>query len=451
MAAESPLRITYLTAGAAGMYCGSCMHDNTLARALLELGVDVQLVPMYTPIQTDELDVTVEQVFFGGLNVFLQQRFRLFRHLPKALDRVLDRPRLLRWLGSRGIQTSARQLGELTVSMLRGSAGCQRKEVQRLCEWLARGPRPHLVNLTNVLVAGCAADLSRVLQVPITVTLQGDDIFLEELPSAYRGQALQLIQGLAPHVDAFLVHSDYYATHMAEYLGVPRQKFRRVPLGIDVHGYPLRWEDEPAETRSPTPLKIGYLARLAPEKGLHVLVDAFLLLHQLVPDLPPVRLLVAGWLGKQHQQYAESQFAKLDAAGLGDRYEYLGSVDRQQKQQLLNQLDLFSVPAVYREPKGLYVLEALAAGVPVVLPHHGAFPELIEATGGGCLVVPDNPQALADGLLALLRDAPARRQLARAGQRRVHQRFHARIMAEETLAVFRQVVAQARGGLRADS
>ena len=133
------------------------MHDNTLARALVRLGVDVQLVPMYTPIQTDEADVSVDQVFFGGINVYLQQQFRLFRYLPRVFDRLLDSPRLLRWVGSRGIETQAAQLGELAVSMLQGSAGFQRKEVQRLCRWLSQGPAPHLINLTNLLVAGCAA------------------------------------------------------------------------------------------------------------------------------------------------------------------------------------------------------------------------------------------------------------------------------------------------------
>ncbi len=158
---QTPLRITYLTAGAAGMYCGSCMHDNTLARALVRLGVDVQLVPMYTPIQIDEQDMSRQQVFFGGINVYLQQRFRLFRYLPRFLDRALDRPGLLRWIGSRGIETKANLLGDLAVSMLKGSAGFQRKEVQRLCQWLGQGPAPHLINLTNILVAGCVPDLRR--------------------------------------------------------------------------------------------------------------------------------------------------------------------------------------------------------------------------------------------------------------------------------------------------
>lgn len=444
MESTPPLRITYLTAGAAGMYCGSCMHDNTLARALVRLGVDVQLVPMYTPIQTDESDVSVDRVFFGGINVYLQQRFRLFRYLPSALDRILDRPGLLRWIGSRGIETEASELGELAVSILKGSEGFQKKEVQRLCQWLSRDPRPQLINLTNMLVAGCVPDLRAALQVPITVTLQGDDIFLEQLPELHRQQALEQIRRIAAHVDAFLVHSDYYGDFMADYLNLPRARFRRVPLGVDTDGYALRWEaDDVAAIEEPAAWKIGYLARLAPEKGLDVLVDAFVLLHQEMQLPIPARLLIAGWLGKQHESYAAEQFAKLDQAGLGDHYEYLGSISLAAKQKLLSELDLFSVPAVYREPKGIYVLEALAGGAPVVLPRHGAFPELLAATGGGQLVEPNNPSQLAAAMHRLLLDPTQRCRLAQAGQRAVHQRLNAETMARETLEVFQQVLAEA--------
>ncbi len=435
-----PLRITYLTPGAAGMYCGSCMHDNTLARALSRLGVDVQLVPLYTPIQTDETDVTVDQVFFGGINVYLQQRSDLFRRLPNVLDRILDWPRLLRWIGSRGIETDASQLGDLAISMLRGSAGFQRKEVARLCRWLSSQPAPHLINLSNVLIAGCVPDLRAALGVPITVTLQGDDVFLEALPSKYRREALEQIRRLASHVDAFLVHSQYYADFMADYLGVPGAKFRRIPLGIDVDGYPPRQATDTAGDAPEKPLHIGYLARLAPEKGLHILIDAFLLLQH-ESGLPPIRLLIAGWLGKRHRQYAQTQFAKLESAGLGDSFEYLGTLSRAEKVALLSRLDLFSVPATYGESKGLYVLESLAAGTPVVQPNLGAFPELLAQTGGGQLIAANDPASLAHALHQLLRNSELRRELGRVGQETVHQRFNAQTMAQQTLSVWQDIIA----------
>ncbi|MCZ6539665.1 MAG: glycosyltransferase family 1 protein, partial [Chloroflexi bacterium] len=52
------MKVAYLTAGAGGMYCGSCMRDNTLAAALLRSGRDVVLIPIYSPIRTDEADVS---------------------------------------------------------------------------------------------------------------------------------------------------------------------------------------------------------------------------------------------------------------------------------------------------------------------------------------------------------------------------------------------------------
>src|SRR3954447_10334580 len=111
------MRIAYITAGAAGMFCGSCLHDNTLVAALTRLGHDALLIPTYTPIRTDEDDVSQKRVFFGGINVYLQQKFAFFRHTPWLLDRLFDWPRLLRWVARFAVKTQAQELGELTVSM----------------------------------------------------------------------------------------------------------------------------------------------------------------------------------------------------------------------------------------------------------------------------------------------------------------------------------------------
>src|SRR5215203_3777761 len=92
------MKIAFITAGAAGMYCGSCMKDNTLVAALNRLVHDALLIPTYTPIRTDEEDISQQRVFFGGINVYLQQKSWLFRHTPRWLDRLFDLPRLLRWV-----------------------------------------------------------------------------------------------------------------------------------------------------------------------------------------------------------------------------------------------------------------------------------------------------------------------------------------------------------------
>jgi glycosyltransferase involved in cell wall biosynthesis len=429
-----PLRIIYLTAGAAGMYCGSCMHDNTLAAALTRLGADIQLIPVYTPIRTDETDVSVDRVFLGGINVYLQQRFRLFRYLPAVLDRVLSRPWLLRWATSQASDVSLDALGALTVSMLQGLQGFQRKEVRQLCQWLATSVRPDVVVLSNVLIGGCIPEIKRALHVPVLVTLQGDDVFLDSLPAPHQARAIAEIRRLTAEVDGFLVHSQYYADFMAGYLGITPEKLQRVPLGIDTRDFPTASGTEPDG-----PPTVGYLARLAPEKGLHVLVEAFQRLRTL-PGTEHARLRVAGWLGNSQREYAAAQWRTLQDAGLGDAFQYDGSVDRAGKLEFLRQLHVVSVPTTYQDPKGLFVLEALAAGVPVVQPAHGAFPELIAATGGGRLTTPDDPQALATTLHALLTDGQQRRALGAAGQRAVHERFHAEAMARATLDVLQRYV-----------
>ena len=431
MAKRNP-KIAYLTAGAAGMYCGSCMHDNTLASALTRLGVDVQLIPTYTPIRTDEEDVSIDQVFFGGINVFLEQQIPGYRFLPGVVRSLLDRPSLIRWATRRASSTSPQSLGAITVSMLRGDHGYQAKEVAKVCDWLSKTAHPDLVNFSNVLIAGCVPHLKRELNVPVLVTLQGDDIFLESLPEPFKSQTLAEIRTLVEHIDAFLTHSHYYAAFMSEYLGIPPEKFRVVPLGIDTRGFPAL--DESAGTRPGAPQVIGYLARLAPEKGLHVLVDAFIELRQRRATRD-VRLEIAGWLGESNRSYAEAEFAKLRAAGLQDHFHYAGSIGREEKVAFLHRLDVFSVPTTYREPKGLFVLEALAAGVPVVLPSHGAFPELLAATGGGRLVTPNDPIALADELEKTLLDQPGRHRLGHDGAKIVHERYNAEVMARMTLDV----------------
>ena len=432
------MRLAYLTAGAAGMFCGSCMHDNTLAAALTRIGVDVQLIPTYTPIRTDELDVSVDRIFFGGVNVFLQQKFVLFRHLPPLIDRLFDQPRFLRWVTSRGIEVNPKELGALTVSMLRGKHGHQRKEVHRLCRWLASSARPDLIIMTNLLIGGCIPEIKRALNVPVLVTLQGDDVFLDSLPEPYRQQAMEQIARLIDSVDGFLVHSRFYAEAMREYFGLPPERIYQVPLGIDTNDF-LPFRDRSARKPSDPPRRVGYLARLSPEKGLHILVDAFIDLRRRT-GFEDVQLRVAGWLGNEHRQYAEAEFAKLRVAGLQDAFHYEGVVDRAGKIALLSGLDVFTVPTTYRDPKGLFVLESLAAGVPVVQPHHGAFPELLEITGGGCLVEPGNPRALADQLAGLLSDPQRRLAMGTSAQAIVHQHLNSRCMAEGTAAVLRRFV-----------
>jgi glycosyltransferase involved in cell wall biosynthesis len=426
------MRIAYITAGAAGMYCGSCMHDNTLVAALIREGHDAILVPTYTPIRTDEIDVSQKRVFFGGVNVYLQEKFWLFRHTPWFLDRPLNARRLLLWVSRFAVKTEASELGELTVSMLEGEHGHQRKEIGKLVHWLATEVRPEIITLTNVLLSGMVAEIKRRLGIPVLCTLQGDDLYLESLPEPHRTRCINLIKDHCREVDGYLTTSRYYADFMTDYLNLPRERIHVVYPGLNLRGH-----GTPRAAMNGAPLTIGYFARIAPEKGLHVLAEAFGLLRQ-TPGTAPCRLRVSGWLGERHRTYLEGIREGLRKKGLLDDFQQVDSPDHESKVRFLQSLDVLSVPSPYREPKGLYLLEALANGVPVVQPRHGSFPELIEETGGGLLVEPNDPEDLARALRRLLEDPGQRQELGRKGKEAVHQRFTAARMARETAEVYQR-------------
>jgi glycosyltransferase involved in cell wall biosynthesis len=291
----------------------------------------------------------------------------------------------------------------------------------------------------------------------VLVTLQGDDIFLHDLPASHLEQCRALLGRLDDHVDGYITNSHFYADFMHSDLNLSLEKFHIAPLCIDVTeltrpAQPATAESdatsESGETAdSSRPLCIGYLARLAPEKGLHVLADAFIRLCQ-NPELSErladreLMLRIAGWLGPQNKEYVEGVFEKLRAAGLGDRFEYVGEIDRAEKVAFLHSLDVLSVPTVYKEPKGLFVLEALAAGVPVVQPEHGAFPELLEATGGGVLFRPEDDKDLALKLSEILVDPRRRRELSDHGCRIVTDERNANTMASRAVELYRQFGAR---------
>ncbi len=429
------MRVACIAAGAGGMYCGSCIHDNTLAAALMGLGVDATLVPAYTPLRTDEESVGLERVFYGGINVYLEQKSALVRRLPSWATRPLDRPGLLRWVAGRfGASTEARDLGALTLSVLRGEEGFQRRRLEELVRWLERDLRPDLVQLPNTMFAGLAGPLKRRLGGPVLCAVQGEEIFLDRLVEPFRTQAREELRKRAADVDGFLSPCAVYADYMAGYLDVPRERFHVVPLGLRLEGH----GPPPEAARGPGPFRIGFLARICPEKGLHVAAGALrLLAERLGPEA--VRLEAAGWLGPADEAYYEEVRSGLEADGLA--FEYRGSVDRAAKIEFLRSLHALTVPAPYHEPKGLYVLEALANGVPVVQPRHGAFPELVEGTGGGVLVEAAEPEEVAAGLQTLCDDEDLRLRLGRQGHAAVHESRGDAVMAERTRNVYERFLA----------
>ena len=429
------MRVAHLTAGTGDFHCGACVRDHALVKALNQLGHDVSLVPLYLPFVSEEPDEHAERpVLLGAINVYLGFVSNFFRRRRRFLGPLLDSPALLRFASKRVGMTSAAKLGGMTFAMLQGDAGPQAAELERLIDYLGKTDKPDVVCLSNGLLMGVAGRVKAALNVPIVCSFQGEDTFLDALPDPWRGRCWSELQRCAADVDAFVAVSDYYRQVVRTRLNLPEDHTHTVRNGIDMAGF------NPAAS-PPDPPAVGYMARLCHAKGLHTLVDAFVIMKKRdrVRDL---KLRVAGTMTAPDKRYVKTLRAKLKRERLLDDVEIEANITRQRKQQFLRSLSVLSVPATYGEAFGLYVVEALASGVPFVQPDRGAFGELLAATGGGILTRSDDPADLADSIEQLLLDEPRRRELGERGRAAAVEHFSMGRMGRDFADVLEQCASR---------
>lgn len=430
------MRIVHITAGAGGRLCGSCLHDNTLVRALRARGGDALLLPAYVPTTTDEENVAEPRIVMGGVNVWLQEHVALFRHTPWFVDQLLDSPRLLAWLSGRTGETRPADLGLLTVSSLQGEQGHQRKEIAKLCRLLVRELQPDVVHLSNALLLGMARRIREATGAGIVCSLSGEDIFIEKIPEPAYSQIRNLLRERAHDVDRFVALNAFFADFMADYLAVPRERIAVIPHGIDDGGFP----DTPATPTAGPRFVIGSLARACPEKGLDLLIRAL----PLVRETHDVHLRAAGAVVDAEQGYIARCLAIAAELGVAEQMTWLGQLDRSGKLAFFGSLDLFAMPTVFPEAKGIPVIEAMAAGVPVVAPAHGAFPELLDHEQAGRLHTPGDAADLARVIITMLDDAASRARMAAHGHALVRRHHRADQMAASHEELYRQVASGRR-------
>ena len=417
------------------MYCGGCFHDNTLVAALRGRGHDVTMIPLYLPLTLDEADESASTpIFFSGINVYLEEKIPLFRRAPAWLHKILASRQVLRLAAGSAARTKAEDVGDLTLSMIRGEEGNQVRELDELVAWLRGQGRPDVVSLSNALLLGLVRGLKKGLGAPVVCALQGEDTFLDALPTSQRATAWKVLAERAREVDLFTAPSRYFGELMAARLGLRADQWRVAHNGIRLDGY----GDNAGPTHPPT---LGYFARMCREKGLELAVETFIILRERgrVPDL---RLKVGGGCGPGDEPVVEGVKKRLRSKGLLAAVEFFPNVSRLEKIRFLESLDVFCTPALYGEAFGLYVVEAMAAGVPVVQPRHAAFPELVEATGGG-IITEATAEALAGGIEKLLLDPMAARRLGEMGRQRVRENFNADSMAGEIEGIFSALPAGA--------
>lgn len=441
------MKIVHIIPGTGDVfYCQNCMRDKELVMALRAQGHEVTLVPMYLPLLTEGEDMGAPQVpiFYGAVGVYLAQMLPAFRLLPRWMRSRLDSRRLLTWVSRRAGTTHARGLEEMTLSVLKGEEGGQKEELDRLVSWLVLHEKPDLVHLSNALLLGLAGRLRREVGVPVVCTLQDEDSWIDAMNPEAAWQAWALMSEKARDIAAFFPVSQYYSRVMQDRLkGIPADLFHVIPIGVTAESYgEAKWV-------SGKPV-IGYLSRMSASLGLGTLVDAFITIRKR-GLAGRVTLKIMGGKTPEDDGFLAGLKQKLVAAELLAEVEFCPAFDRKTKREFLQSLTVLAVPMAQPEAFGMFMLEAMASGVPVVQPRLGASPELIGMTGGGVCYDPADPDALVRELESLLTDEARWRRMSQAGATAVRQHFDIEVIAGKMTGVYVRLCEQFRANNKLDA
>ena len=425
------MKIAHIVPGSGGtFYCQNCARDMSLVRALRAQGHDAMVMPMYLPLfdEPDSGMAADTPVFYGAVNVYLEQKLPFYKYVPRPLKRILDAKAILKLAARQSGSTQPAGLENMTLSVLRGQDGRQARDMTELLAWLSRHERPDVVHLSNALLLGLAPGIKNEIGVPVVCSLQDEHTWIDSMAAPYDDECWNLLHHLASHVDIFVPVSQFYNRMMQNKLRLPDSKFRVVPLGVDLSAYIV-------DNALPTPPAIGFLSPISKNTGFDILFDAFLLLRK-NPDLTNLRLYVTGGFTGDEKFMAEIR-KRIEREGVAEDVCFVENFGPDDRGQFMRNLSVFSVPGRIEEAFGLYQLEAMAGGVPVVQPRLGAFPEIVGATGGGIIYEPNTPAALAAALKQVLENHDLRMELGRKGRAAVEKNYTIQHMADNMSAMYR--------------
>ena len=425
------MKIVYLITGSGGsFYCGNCYRDMIYLRAIRKVpGIKASAIPLYLPPDSTNTESGLDKdVFFGAISMFMREKVPFLRNMPSFLDKLFDSAPMLRMAAKRAGTTRTEGLEDMTLKMIKGENAFPEKELKRLINYLSKDGKPDIIHLSNALIIGLAHRLKKKMNVKIVCSLLNEDDWINEMAEPYQSNAWKLISKEAGNVDVFLTPSLYYKKLFIEKTGILTDNFHVVPLGLD-----------PAElinvVRSTTGPSIGYFCRINSQNGFDKIVDAFINLSA-GNELPGLTLHVSGGYTGDDKPFIAEQIRKIKAAGLKSFVRIYPQFQGNSKQEFFSNIDIMSVPVRKYDGYGLYILEANAAGVPVVQPATGAFPEIIEKTMGGITYAADNTEELANSILKLFRNDELREQLGIRGRENVLKELSLDKMSEELSKIY---------------
>jgi glycosyltransferase involved in cell wall biosynthesis len=429
------MKIINIVPGFGGtFYCGNCLRDSVLVKTLRSSGHDSVTLPIYLPLTTAGNPIQTDTpVFYGAVNIYLKQNYPLFRHMPLWLEHIFDLGPVLRFAASKAGSTRASGLDEMTISMLRGSEGFQNEELQQLINYLKHHEKPDVVHLSNALLLGLAEKLKTELNTKVVCSLQDEDQWVDAMTPAYREKIWKLMAEKARYVDAFIAVSDFYAGVMKKNMNLPDEKVHTIHIGVDPSVYKVF-------SPSLNPPTIGYLSRMCEENGLGILIDAFIELKG-KKGFEDARLRLTGGMTGDDKRFINKQLRKLKNKNLLKDVEFMHEFRPETLDVFFDGLSVLSVPVLAGEAFGLYQMESLSSGIPVIQPSLGAFPEIIKITGGGKTYSPNNGKTLADALAEVLGNPSLLEQMSRNGRASVENHFNNQILTDKMIRVYEQITS----------
>ena len=426
------MKIVHIIPGSGGsFYCGNCLRDSKYVVALREQGHQVIKIPMYLPIFADERDINEIPVFYGAVSIYLKQLYPIFRKAPAWFDRFLNTKPILKIAASMAGSTNAKGLEEMTVSMLMGEDGKQQEELERLVDWMADHCKPDVVHISNALLLGLAHRIKQRLNVPIVCSLQDEDVWVDAMNSGFRDQIWKLMSEKSKYVDLFIGVSHYFSDLMKQRMNLPTEKIKSLYLGVDLDDYDFIPTKEKRRN-------IGYISRLCFENGLDILVDAFIQLKK-KSGFDDVKLILTGGSTNSDNKYIRQIDRKIAKEGFTDQVEYMDEFEDNERIEFFSRISVVSVPVRNGEAFGMYLLEAMASGIPVVQPALGAFPEIVNLSGGGLIYEPNTPEALCNALASLLSDSEKLNILSLAARNGSVLNFNIHAHASEMIEVYQKL------------
>ena len=410
------MKIVYLITGSGGsFYCGNCYRDMIYLRAIRKVpGIQATAIPLYLPPEGTNFETGLDKhVFFGAISMYLREKVPFLRNMPSFLDKIFDSGPMLKMAANRAGTTRTEGLEEMTLSMIKGENAFPEKELQRLIDYLTKDGQPDIIHLSNALIIGLARQLKKRMNVKIVCSLLNEDDWLDEMVEPYQSKAWQMISQEAVNVDAFITPSNYFKDLFISKTGVSGENFHVVPMAVDA----IDLNDIVNNSQFPA---LGYFCRINSQNGFDKLVDAFIDLKR-KDVLPGLTLHVSGGFTGDDKSFIAKQIKKIKTNGFTEYLKIYPEFQGNGKYEFFSNIDIMSVPVRKHDGYGLYILEANAAGIPVVQPATGGFPEILEKTKGGITYSPDTVDELSANLLKLFKNDSLRKQLGKSGRENVNE------------------------------